>query len=101
MNEIEKKVNTMIGQYTMNEYKAYKNLVKHKKKIKSSVFGDLRREVFSLSSPRPSCENVVHCCGQLFGRTSQSLEDKILEEKSRDPRRDYIFWCSSCEDKVT
>jgi hypothetical protein len=33
MNEVEKKVNTMIGQYTMNEYKAYKNLVKHKKKI--------------------------------------------------------------------
>jgi hypothetical protein len=33
MVEVEKKVNNMIGEYTMNEYKAYKNLVKHKKKI--------------------------------------------------------------------
>jgi hypothetical protein len=32
MNEVEKKVNTMIGKYTMNEYKAYKNLMKHKKR---------------------------------------------------------------------
>jgi hypothetical protein len=40
MNEVEKKVNTMIGKYTMNEYKAYKNLVKHKKKI-NRVFSEI------------------------------------------------------------
>jgi uncharacterized protein YktA (UPF0223 family) len=33
MEEVEKKVNAMIGESTMNEYKAYKNLVKHKKRI--------------------------------------------------------------------
>jgi hypothetical protein len=33
MLEIERRVNLMIGEYTMNEYKAYKNLVKHKKRI--------------------------------------------------------------------
>jgi hypothetical protein len=33
MDEIEKKVNAMIGESTMNEYKAFKNLVKHKKRI--------------------------------------------------------------------
>jgi uncharacterized protein YaaR (DUF327 family) len=33
MEEIEKKVNAMIGESTMNEYKAYKNLVKHKIRI--------------------------------------------------------------------
>jgi hypothetical protein len=33
MVEVEKKVNAMIGENTMNEYKAYKNLVKHKKRI--------------------------------------------------------------------
>jgi hypothetical protein len=33
MIEIEKRVNLMIGEYTMNEYKAYKALVKHKKRI--------------------------------------------------------------------
>jgi hypothetical protein len=31
--EIEKKVTLMIGEYTMNEYKAYKALVKHKRRI--------------------------------------------------------------------
>jgi hypothetical protein len=33
MTEVEKKVNAMIGEYTMNAKKAYKNLVKHKKRI--------------------------------------------------------------------
>jgi DNA-directed RNA polymerase subunit N (RpoN/RPB10) len=43
MDEIEKKVNAMIGESTMNEYKAFKNLVKHKKRINrvfSEVCGD-------------------------------------------------------------
>jgi uncharacterized protein YktA (UPF0223 family) len=31
--EVEKNVNDMIGEYIMNEYKAYKNLVKHKRRI--------------------------------------------------------------------
>jgi hypothetical protein len=40
MVEVEKKVNAMIGEYTMNEYKAYKNLVKHKKRI-NRVFSEI------------------------------------------------------------
>jgi hypothetical protein len=40
MTEIENKVNAMIGGYTMNEYKAYKNLVKHKKRI-NQVFSEI------------------------------------------------------------
>jgi hypothetical protein len=40
MIEMEKKVNAMIGEYTMNEYKAYKNLVKHKKRI-NQVFSEI------------------------------------------------------------
>jgi hypothetical protein len=41
MLEIEIRVNLMIGEYTMNEYKAYRNSVKHKKRI---------NRVFSLKS---------------------------------------------------
>jgi hypothetical protein len=43
MLEVEKRVTLMIGEYTMNEYKAYKALVKHKRKINrvfSEVCGD-------------------------------------------------------------
>jgi hypothetical protein len=43
MLEIERRVNLMIGEYTMNEYNTYKNLVKHKKRINrvsSEVCGD-------------------------------------------------------------
>jgi hypothetical protein len=39
MVEIEKRVNVMIGEYTMNEYKAYKALVKHKRRI-NRVFSE-------------------------------------------------------------
>jgi hypothetical protein len=53
----------MIGQYTMNEYKAYKNLVKHKIRINRVFFWSLQWEVFPVSPPRPSCEDVVCCCG--------------------------------------
>jgi hypothetical protein len=40
MGEVEKKVNAMIGKSTMNEYKAYKNLVKHKRRI-NCVFSEI------------------------------------------------------------
>jgi hypothetical protein len=41
----------MIGESTMNEYKAYKNLVKHKNKI-NRVFSEICGEI-SLCSRRP------------------------------------------------
>jgi hypothetical protein len=53
MEEVEKRVNVMVGEYTMNEYKAYKGLVKHKKKINrvfSEVCGD---KFFSSRGPGP------------------------------------------------
>jgi hypothetical protein len=48
---VEKKVNAMIGESTMNEYKAYKNLVKHKRRI-SWVFSEVCGER-SFRSRRP------------------------------------------------
>jgi hypothetical protein len=51
MDDVEKKVNTMIGEYTMNEYKAYKNLVKHKRRI-NRVFSEVCGER-SFRSRRP------------------------------------------------
>jgi hypothetical protein len=52
MVEVEKKVTLMIGEYTMNEYKAYKALVRHKRRINrvfTKVGGDK-----SFNSRRPS-----------------------------------------------
>jgi hypothetical protein len=43
MSEVEKKVNEMIVQYTMNQYKAYKNLVKYKRRI-NRVFSEVCKE---------------------------------------------------------
>jgi hypothetical protein len=51
MIEVERKVNAMIGEYTMNEYKAYKNLVKHKRRI-NRVFSEICGEK-SFHSRRP------------------------------------------------
>jgi hypothetical protein len=65
MFELEKKVNEMIGQYTMNEYKAYKNLVKHKRKI-NRVFSEICKEKSFPSrrtgpSVKISCVAVASC----------------------------------------
>jgi uncharacterized protein YktA (UPF0223 family) len=40
IKEVENKVNATIGESTMNEYKAYKNLVKHKRRI-NRVFSEV------------------------------------------------------------
>jgi hypothetical protein len=54
MLEIEGRVNLIIGEYTMNEYKAYKNLVKHKKRI-NRVFSEVCGGR-SFHSRRPGCK---------------------------------------------
>jgi hypothetical protein len=46
----------------MNEYKAYKNLVKHKRKI-NRVFSEICKKVLPLSPPMPFYENAMRCCG--------------------------------------
>jgi hypothetical protein len=51
MVEIEKRVTLMIGKYTMNEYKAYKALVKHKRRI-NRVFTEVCGDK-SFNSRRP------------------------------------------------
>jgi hypothetical protein len=51
MLEVEKKVTLMIGEYTMNKYKAYKALVKHKRRI-NHVFSEVCRNKSS-NSRRP------------------------------------------------
>jgi hypothetical protein len=59
MIEVEKRVNVMIGEYTMNEYKAYKALVKHKKRINrvfTEVCGD---KSFNSRSPGPKLKVPV------------------------------------------
>jgi hypothetical protein len=53
MTEVENTVNAMIGEYTMNEYKSYKNLVKHKKRI-NRVFFEICGDK-SFRSRRPGC----------------------------------------------
>jgi hypothetical protein len=51
MLETERRVNLMIGEYTMNEYKAYKNLVKHKRRI-NWVFSEVCKDKY-FHSRRP------------------------------------------------
>jgi hypothetical protein len=51
MVEIEKRVTLMIGEYTMNEYKVYKVLVKHKRRI-NRVFTEVCGDK-SFNSRRP------------------------------------------------
>jgi hypothetical protein len=51
MLDVEKRVNLMIGVYTMNEYKAYKSLVKHKRRI-IRVFSEICGDK-SFNSRRP------------------------------------------------
>jgi uncharacterized protein YktA (UPF0223 family) len=54
IDEVEKNVDALIGESTLNEYKAYKNLVKHKKRV-NRVFSELGAET-AHRSPRPGVD---------------------------------------------
>jgi hypothetical protein len=80
MLEIERRVNLMIGEYTMNEYKAYNNLVKHKKRINrvfSEVCGD---KSFHSRRPGRNLKMPAVAIAKLFSCTPESSEKKILQE---------------------
>jgi hypothetical protein len=86
MDEVEKKVNTMIGQYTMNEYKAYKNLVKHKKinRVFSEICGE---KSFPSRCPGPpvkmSCVAVASCSAAPL----KSLRTKSSKKSQGTPKQ--------------
>jgi uncharacterized protein YktA (UPF0223 family) len=52
ISEVEAKVCEMVGEYTLNEYKAFKYIVKHKKRV-TRVFSELDAELAFRSSPGP------------------------------------------------
>jgi hypothetical protein len=54
MLDVEKRVNPMIGEYTMNEYKVCKSLVKHNRRI-NRVFSEACGDK-SFNSRRPRCK---------------------------------------------
>jgi hypothetical protein len=62
MDEIEKKVSSMISESTMNEYKAYKNLVKHKKGSIGCSLRFVLKSLFALVV-QAFCESFGCCCG--------------------------------------
>jgi hypothetical protein len=48
--KVEEKVTDMVGEFTLNEYKAYKHIVKHKKRV-NRVFSELGAETALRSRP--------------------------------------------------
>jgi hypothetical protein len=97
MSGVEKKVNEMIGQYTMNEYKAYKNLVKHKRRI-NRVFSEVCNEK-SFPSRRPGrpvkmpCVAVASCSAMPLKASKKNLLRRVKVPPTRqrllvfNPRR--------------
>jgi hypothetical protein len=57
IHDVEKKVDVMVGESTLNEHKAYKNLVKHKKRV-NRVLLELGTETALCSRP-PSLDKKV------------------------------------------
>jgi hypothetical protein len=87
MLEIKRRVNLMIGEYTMNEYKAYQNLVKHKKRINqvfSEVCGDKsfhsRRPDRKLKMPAVAIANCSVAPPKAPRRRSSKSSLSIVDE---------------------
>jgi hypothetical protein len=89
----------MIDEYTMIEYKAYKNLVKHKKKI-NWVFFEICGEK-SFCSRRPGPPVKMPCVAVTSCSAAPLKEEEIFEEEQRDHWWNNIFQCSTCEDQIS
>jgi hypothetical protein len=90
MDEVEKKVNAMIGKSTMNEYKAFKNLVKHKKRINrvfSQVYGDKSFHSRRLGIKKKAPAVAVASCSSGPRRL---LEDH-LQRKGRESMMELLL----------
>jgi hypothetical protein len=98
MEEVEKRVNVMVGEYTMNEYKAYKALVKHKKKINRIFFGSLWGQAFQFSRPRSQVEASCRCRGQLLSCPDQCSPNKVVEARLITCQRGHFFGGQAFQD---
>jgi hypothetical protein len=88
MVEIEKRVNVMIGEYTMNEYKAYKALVKHKRRI-NRVFSE-------------ACgDKSFNSRGQLFSHPHQRPPNKVFEARLSIYQRRHFLWGQAIKDEIS
>jgi hypothetical protein len=99
MKEVEKKVNAMIGESTMNEYKAYKNLVKHKRRINrvfSEICGDKSFQSHRLGLPmKVPAVDVASCSAAPLkasrrrsskegkGNTDETSSSTVCPERTR------------------
>jgi hypothetical protein len=81
----------MIGESTMNEYKAYKNLVKHKKRI-NRVFSEVCGEN-SFRSRRPGIEKKAPAVAVA---SCSAAPLKAPRGKSSKKRKDSTHETSSC-----
>jgi hypothetical protein len=87
MDDIEKMVNAMIGESSMNEYKAFRNLVKHKKRINqvfSEVCGD---KSFRSRHPgsRRKPQLLLSCSTEPSKTSRKSSSKKQKENDDRTP----------------
>jgi uncharacterized protein YktA (UPF0223 family) len=94
MDEIEKKVNAMIGESTMNKYKAFKNLVKHKKRI-NRVFSEVCVDK-SFRSRRAGIKKrapAVVVASYLSGPSKISRRSSSKKRKGCDDGTSYATVC--------
>jgi hypothetical protein len=111
MLEIERRVNLMIGEYTMNVYKAYKNLVKHKKRINrvfSEVCGDKffrsRRSGRKLKIPAVAVASCSAGSPKAPRRRSSKSSVSIIDEttsSSVQPLKTRSLESSKCKCKTS
>jgi hypothetical protein len=87
MDEVEKKVNAMIGESIMNEYKAFKNLVKHKERI-NRVFVATNTSTLAAQESRRKPQLLLLLAAHLDLR--RLLEDH-LQRKGRESMMELLL----------
>jgi hypothetical protein len=85
----------MIGESTLNEYKAYKNLVKHKKRI-NRVFSEVGAEIAFRSRP-PGIDKKALAVAMV---SCSAAPPKLLEERKEQHIWHFFFYGSSRQDEV-
>jgi hypothetical protein len=90
ISEVEEKVDAMVGESTLNQYKSFKALVKHKRRV-NRVFSELSAEIALRSRPPDVDKKVlavaVAACSALHPR----LRGRKLQRTGKELAKPAIF----------
>jgi hypothetical protein len=91
----------MIGEYTMNEYKAYKALVKHKIRINGVLSEACGDKSFNSRGPGPKLKVPAVAVASCSAAPINAPLNKVFEARLSIYQRRHFLWGQAVKDEIS